>query len=309
MAAGLLAVDGGQSGIKLRLESNGERTESKFPGVQTDEPVLPQLARVINQVISASTVDISTITVGTTGLVKEEHDAQQLFELIESAEVSRVALAHDSVTSYLGALGNKHGAVVAAGTGVVTLGVGPQHVARVDGWGHIMGDAGSGYWIGQQALIAVMRDFDGRGESTALTAKVLERWPDLSEAYIDLQSLPDRISTVASFASIVAELANTDQTAAQISRQAAKELADSIATALHRAGLGANDGSVPVAAIGGVFEGEYLRAAFEEELELRHPGAQIQLSTGSGIDGVQLLAELPADHALQELVSRYGFVN
>ncbi len=309
MTTGLLAVDGGQSGIKLRLEFDGERTDSKFPGVQTDEPVLPQLARVINEFIAASPVDIGTVTVGTTGLVKEEHDAHQLFKLIDSATVERVALAHDSVTSYLGALGNEHGAVVAAGTGVVTFGVGPGSVARVDGWGHIMGDAGSGYWIGQQALIAVMRDFDGRGQATALTAAVQERWPDLSEAYIDLQALPDRVSTVASFATTVAELAFSDAIAAQICRRAGEELADSIATALRRVGLEKADGNVPVAAIGGVFEGEYLKAAFETELHRLHPGAQIQSVTGSGLDGVQLLAQLPADHALQELVSRYGFGN
>ena len=303
MTVGLLAVDGGQSGIKVRLESGGERTELKFPGVQTDEAVLPQLARVIKRIISETPAQIDTVAVGTTGLVKEEHDAGRLAELIDSAHLRHLALAHDSVTSYLGALGNEHGTVVAAGTGVVTLGVGPNRVARIDGWGHIMGDAGSGYWIGQQALMAVMRDYDGRGEHTALTAVVKERWPDLSEAYIDLQALPDRISTVASFAASVAELADSDQIAAWICARAGKELADSAATALRRVGL-ENSGSVPVAAIGGVFEGQHVRESFTQELHTRHSGAQVQAVTGNGLDGVQLLAQLPAGHALQELISR-----
>lgn len=304
MTVGLLAVDGGQSGIKVRLENGSERTEMKFPGVQTDEAVLPQLARVTKRIISETPTQIDTVTVGTTGLVKEELDAGRLAELIDSADLRQLALAHDSVTSYLGALGNNHGAVVAAGTGVVTLGVGPHQVARIDGWGHIMGDAGSGYWIGQQALMAVMRDYDGRGERTALTAVVKERWPDLSEAYIDLQALPDRISTVASFAASVAELADTDQIAAQICARAGKELADSAATALLRVGLGSGN-SVPVAAIGGVFEGQHVRASFIHELHSLHSGAQVQAVTGNGLDGVQLLAHLPTDHPLQGLISRY----
>ncbi|MGQ3383657.1 N-acetylglucosamine kinase [Glutamicibacter sp. TV12E] len=304
MTVGLLAVDGGQSGIKVRLENGSERTEMKFPGVQTDEAVLPQLARVTKRIISETPTQIDTVTVGTTGLVKEELDAGRLAELIDSADLRQLALAHDSVTSYLGALGNDHGAVVAAGTGVVTLGVGPHQVARIDGWGHIMGDAGSGYWIGQQALMAVMRDYDGRGERTALTAVVKERWPDLSEAYIDLQALPDRISTVASFAASVAELADTDQIAAQICARAGKELADSAATALLRVGLGSSN-SVPVAAIGGVFEGQHVRASFIHELHSLHSGAQVQAVTGNGLDGVQLLAHLPTDHPLQGLISRY----
>jgi len=305
MTVGLLAVDGGQSGIKVRFEGAGERKEQKFPGVQTDEAVLPQLARVIKQIIAESSMDIDIVTVGTTGLVKEEHEAGQLFELIGSPALRHVALAHDSVTSYLGALGDEHGAVVAAGTGVVTLGVGPSKVARVDGWGHIMGDAGSGYWIGRQALMAVMRDYDGRGQKTALTAVIKERWPDLSEAYIDLQALPDRVSTVASIAASVAELADTDQIAAEICERAGKELADSVATALRLVGLGDEDKAVHVAAIGGVFEGRQLRASFIRELHQEHPGAEVQPATGNGLDGVQLLAQLSADHALQELVSRY----
>ena len=76
-----------------------------------------------------------------------------------------------------------------------------------------MGDAGSGYWIGREALDAVMRAHDGRGEPTALTAVVRERWPDLESAYIDLQAAEDRVRVVASFANAVSDLAATDSIA------------------------------------------------------------------------------------------------
>ncbi len=76
--------------------------------------------------------------------------------------IAEVALAHDSTTSYLGALGDEPGVMITSGTGVVTLAVGPDDVARVDGWGWIMGDSGSAYWIGRNALEAAMRGYDGR---------------------------------------------------------------------------------------------------------------------------------------------------
>ena len=42
--------------------------------------------------------------------------------------------------------------------------------ARAGGWGYVLGDEGSGYWIGRAALRAVLREADRRGPATALTA-------------------------------------------------------------------------------------------------------------------------------------------
>lgn len=305
MVQEVLAVDGGQTGIKIRFEHRGVINELRFPGVQTSEPVLPQLARVINQAIAENPRAFTTISVGTTGLVKAEHDARQLFELIGSPEITDIALAHDSVTSYLGALGDRQGAVVAAGTGVVTLAVGPGSVARVDGWGYIMGDAGSGYWIGQQAMSAAMRGFDSRGPATALTEELAQLWPDLTEAYIELQAMPNKVATVAAFAQNVARLAAADDVAAEICARAGEELACSAAAAVRRAGLERGAGPLPIAAIGGVLAGEYVRNSFEQQLQLLIPAASVQDSTGNGLDGAQGLALLPEDHPLHQLVSRF----
>ena len=42
--------------------------------------------------------------------------------------------------------------------------------ARAGGWGYVLGDEGSGYWLGRQALRAVMRAADGRGPATTADA-------------------------------------------------------------------------------------------------------------------------------------------
>ena len=47
--------------------------------------------------------------------------------------------------------------------------------ARAGGWGYLLGDEGGGFWIGRAALSAVVRQFDGRGPATLLTAMVLEQ--------------------------------------------------------------------------------------------------------------------------------------
>jgi N-acetylglucosamine kinase-like BadF-type ATPase len=67
------------------------------------------------------------------------------------------------------------GIVVLSGTGSIAYGVDPGGtVARSGGFGSLLGDEGSGYWLGNQALRAVVRASDGRGPSTALTPIVFE---------------------------------------------------------------------------------------------------------------------------------------
>ncbi|TPX03194.1 hypothetical protein FJ656_18475, partial [Schumannella luteola] len=259
-ASTVLALDAGQTGIKVRMvRPAAEPVERVFPGVRTDQPLLPQLAAVAHELAAGAPVGV--IAAGVSGLTSAESDAGELRVLVRDLAPGRVLLAHDSVTSYLGTLGDGNGAVVASGTGVVTLAVGAAGVARIDGWGYLMGDAGSGFWIGRAALDAVMRAHDGRGPSTSLTSVVRSRWPELEDAYVQLQSDPARVSVVAWFAEAVAAHATTDAVAERICRDAAEELALSVVTGLRR--VGAEPAPV-VSAIGGVFRGEAVRAAFED---------------------------------------------
>src|SRR3954465_5351429 len=56
------------------------------------------------------------------------------------------------------------GVVVIAGTGSISYGRNERnHAARAGGWGYVLGDEGSGYWIGRAALRAVLREADRRG--------------------------------------------------------------------------------------------------------------------------------------------------
>ncbi len=298
-SSALLALDAGQTGIKVRLVRAGaDPVERLFPGVRTDQPLLPQLAAVVRE--AAGDEPLGTVAAGVSGLTSVEHDAAELRALLHAAAPARVLLAHDSVTSYLGTLGDRPGAVVASGTGTIILAVGPAGVARVEGWGYLMGDAGSGFWIGRAALEAVMRAHDGRGPATALAAVVRSRWPVQEDAYVQLQADPAKVSVVAWFAEAVAAHAATDEVAARICRDAGEELALSVVTALRRAGT---DAAPVVSAIGGVFRGDAVRAAFEEAVRAVHPGVRFVAPHGTGLDGAAALAELGDAHPLRALVS------
>ncbi len=292
----LLALDGGQSGMRTLLQDHGTpRLGPKATGIRSDHPLLPQLRDIVLTALGGQRADI--VALGVSGLGR--HDTAAALKSLLGDAATTVLLAHDSTTSYLGALGSREGAVVAAGTGSVTLAVGPSTVCRVDGWGHLLGDAGSGFWIGREALSAVLQAHDGRGAPTALTEQVVAEFGDLSQLYLQLQADPGRVSRIASWARWVSELASTDAVSARISLQAGKQLATSVATGLTTVGAD------PVAStVGNVFLNPTVASSFAEHLAGRVPGVRIVPAAGTGLDGAATLPQVLPGSPLDALVDR-----
>ncbi len=302
--SGLLALDAGQTGIRLRWEHGQERLEGGTSGVLTDRPLMPQLASAIGAFLTEHRLSPTSVGVGSSGLVTPE--AGELLGLVARYGITEVAVAHDATTSYLGALGDTPGVVIAAGTGVVTLAVGPSSVARVDGWGYLVGDAGSGFWIGRAGMDAALRGFDGRGRMTPLTERMREIFPDLSAAYVELQSDDRRVSRIASFAKVVDEVADDDPVAAEILDGAAAELSESVLAGLRRVGL---MGSEPprVCALGQVLRSRHIRARFTSYLRMQWPDLELAEPLGNALHGAALLANLGESSPLSALVARAEF--
>jgi glucosamine kinase len=298
-----LTIDAGQTGIRALLHTGtGQAVPFEFGGIRTDSALVPQLGEVVARIASSTQHPIFTVSAGISGFSKDETDPAELRALGAAHGVNEVFLAHDSVTSYLGALGDELGVVVAAGTGVVTLAVGATRVARIDGWGNLIGDAGSAYWIGRAALDAVMRAYDGRSPATALTGFMLEEFPDLEMAYLDLQADPLRVSRIAAYSRRVTELAGTDAVAAAICDGAAAELVLSAATGLRRVGE-ADRVSPVVCGIGGVLRAPEIAARFERGLREIWPEVDIRPAVANALDGAEHLPRLPVTSALRDRIA------
>ena len=299
--SGLMAVDAGQTGIRLRWEHGQERLETSTSGILTDRPLMPQLAAAIGDFVNARRLTPLTVGVGSSGLVEPE--AAELLGLLTRYGVREVAVAHDATTSYLGALGDRPGVVIAAGTGAVTLAVGLDSVARVDGWGYLIGDAGSAYWIGRSGMEAAMRGHDGRGQLTPLTDRLRAIFPDLGAAYVELQCDVRRVSRIADFARVVDELAEQDPVSSGILDAAAAELSESVLAGLRRVSL---MGSEPplVCALGQVLRSAHLRERFTRYLRMQWPSLALTEPVGNALHGAALLANLGEDSPLATLVAR-----
>ncbi|GAA2473455.1 BadF/BadG/BcrA/BcrD ATPase family protein [Streptomyces thermolineatus] len=173
--------------------------------------------------------------VGAAGMagLGEELRAELPGALEEALGVRRLALAADAVTAYAGALGVRPGVVVAAGTGAIALGTDLRSGwRRADGWGHLLGDCGSGAWIGRAGLEAALRAHDGRaGGSPALLERLRERFGAPGSLPAALYPRSDRPAVLASFAPDVAGCADRDPVAAAIMERAARHLLETAAAA------------------------------------------------------------------------------
>jgi glucosamine kinase len=295
-----LAVDVGQTGSRMLLTHLDGRVERRHgAGVRAGETAEDALVAIVRDAVDelgAQSVPIDTVCAGLTGLQgRPGRAADVLDRLGRRGRIGRVVLADDALTSYVGALGLRAGVVVAAGTGVVTLATdGSGRHARVDGWGYLVGDLGSGYWIGRRGIEAALQAVDGRGGSPSLLGLARSIYGELETLPQRLAADPDRVRVVARFAEPLAGAARSgDESAAQIWREAANHLADAAAAACGRVGLSGSD--VAVSWTGRLFAaGAVLTEPFAAALSSRLRGATLIAPAGDALDGAHTLATI--DH-------------
>jgi glucosamine kinase len=169
------------------------------------------------------------------------------------------------------------GVALIAGTGAIALGRDRRGaMARASGWGHILGDEGSGYDIGRSALQAAARAADGRGPETALLAAILEHWHlEAPSDLIGYVYAPADKADIADLSRLMFAAAQAGDTVARrIVARAAGEIALAGLTVAQRLELG--EGPLPLALAGGLLVGvPSFRAAVVRRMRRRRALGQV----------------------------------
>ncbi|MFI1165725.1 N-acetylglucosamine kinase [Streptomyces sp. NPDC020801] len=313
-ASGFLAVDSGGSGLRvvvgvpgrgpLAQRASGEPVRTGARGIDPGH-LMEQLVPLV-RALSAETgvARLETAVVGAAGFATlgDALRAELPGALARELGVRTVALVADAVTAYAGALGPRPGAVIAAGTGLIAIGTDLAQWRRADGWGHLLGDCGSGAWIGRAGLEAALRAHDGRdGGSAALLARAEAMFGPMPELPGRLYPRSDRAAVLASFAPQVAACASDDAVAAGVLRAAARHMTDSAAAVCPPTG------EARIAFTGGLFKlGDPLVVPLEQELATRLPHVRRVPAEGDPLHGCERLAAdlargvlaLPADEKM-----------
>lgn len=195
------------------------------------------------------------------------------------------------------------GAVALSGTGSDAFFVKDcKSVQSIGGWGPLLGDEGSGYDIGLNALKAAIYSYDGRRDKSMLYDLVMENWrlEHLWGLVHHLAGNPDARHEVASAAKLCAKAAHAgDRAALRIYEHAALEMFLQARTVIeqHR---GEWDGTVVV--MGGAWKGHpRMFEVFRREIELLYPEAKVYLPLFEPVAGCAVLRALREGTTLSEI--------
>ena len=283
----VIGIDGGgskthaivadESGTSLG-EATGPGSAVKPGAEEASADVIVQTARDALADAGMPAVTPRVVCVGVAGAGREKAK-QALWQALVARDIASDVVVHTDFGIALDdAFGDGPGVLLIAGTGSAAFGRSPTGTTgRCGGWGPVIGDEGSGTWIGRRALSIVSAAADGREAQTALTGAILTA-AEVNEA-ADLIPWAASASReqIASLAPVVFTVAESgDLRANAVVSLAVEELMLHV-RALAQQLFGDERAAVPVALAGGLMsKGTMLRKRLEHRLRAAVPGAQVK---------------------------------
>jgi N-acetylglucosamine kinase-like BadF-type ATPase len=295
----VLGIDAGGTKTVCHLaDEHGELVaEARGPGANLQTAGELQVEKVLHDLMEEAlgdrTIVPAAICLGIAGVDRPEDTAVVKSIMKRIGYKARTLVVNDALIALEAGAPGTAGVVILSGTGSIAYGRNrSDEGARAGGWGHVLADEGSGYWIGVNALRAVLRHFDQRGPRTALTALVLEHFgisdaPNLVQHVYHDKFSPHAISALVSRVQIAFDAG--DEVATAIFHGAADELeslGSSVASRLH---LG--EEPFPFILGGGILRTvQWLRDELTRRLTRAMPNGTVRLLTREPAAGAVSLA-------------------
>jgi N-acetylmuramic acid 6-phosphate etherase len=275
----------GDSAWEFRVVEQGKLPASNFR-LTTRERLRAILAGLPKQIDRAGVFLAGCGTEEDRGLLK-----QMCLEIWPNA---KILTGSDRDSGLAAALDQADGIVVNAGSGSSVTGRRGDRIERAGGWGHILGDAGGGYFLSIQALRLILREHDLNHGAMQFTTKILRALSlnNLDELVRWVQTA-DKME-IATLAPVVFEAAaEGDERMVEIIEEGARVLCDyteAVASRLHML-------APRVVLIGGLFDRDSLYThAFRRRLKKNLPDARVAVAERAPELGAAWLAAEVDDH-------------
>lgn len=318
MTQKVLGIDGG--GTRTRaviVDENGRFCGAGVSGPSNYDDVGIATAQAnIGQAVAAArrTADLppdpfAAAFLGMAGVVSPTDRAviHQMAAALNLAAPENVGVDHDCRVALAGGLSGRPGMVQIVGTGSSTFGLNAAGDSwRSGGWGHLISDEGSSYWLGIQAMRAAVCAFDGRIAHTSLLAKVQAhlQLPHLNDLMRRLYVVGLSRAEIAGLAPLTIEAAREgDSVALSFIEQGTRYLAECVLAVAQKLGFAA--GPCELAMVGGLFQaGEVFIRPFTAAVHRQLPHcrilpAELPPALGAGVLALQLL-DLTIDEAVAQ---------
>ena len=280
----LIGLDIGGSATRGMLFRDGRAVRhARGPSANVQNVSPAAAASALRDVFGELGAGPSVPVIAGAGGVDAAADAARLEALIRSvsgvpSEVP-VTAVHDT-RLVLAAGAHTTGIAVIAGTGSVAWGIDPTgRERRAGGWGYLLGDEGSGYWLGREAVRTVLRSAQQNpGVTPGPLARAVLSHADVSaavELIAAFHDRPERSFWAGLSRTVVECAADGDATALDLTHRAAQELHSLVMTVAEHL-----DGPLPVVLGGGL-----ARTTVGERLR--------ELLTGPDVSDVTVLGREP----------------
>ncbi len=234
-----------------------------------------------------------------------EPDPRLAAEMMEGVfDVKRCWIHSDVFMALMGATLGEPGVAVVAGTGAMAVGMdedGTQHVRG--GWGYLLGDAGSGFFLGRQAMEAAAAAFDGVGPHTCLEAAFMQHFhcQDPRMAIEQIYAPDYKPADIAAFAPKVLEGGQQGDTVCiTIINEGLNTLVGYAAGLMQE--IGRRDCAVGI--FGGLFErSTYYRTEFIHRLNRIYPQAKVGIPQLAPYVGAVVYYFLKQNELTQQVVA------
>jgi len=242
-----IGIDGGGSKTNLGLydKNLNKIIDIKLPAFNFLANNIEEKIKIIFSEIDLliNEYNISGIGLGISG-IDSEADSLKLKKIMhDKYPYLNIIVVNDGVACLTGALLDKPGILINAGTGSIAIGKDNDgNILRAGGWDYIIGDEGSGYWIYMEFIKTALLKYDQNVDDPIITVvKKYFKLSTINEILNYIYNEDFNKEEIAAFAEKVAELAeNGNQIALNIYKDAGTKLAELVKIIYNKANYNDN---------------------------------------------------------------------
>lgn len=235
------------------------------------------------------TASLDAVGVGAAGVITAPGTREFITARLAPLTTSGRVVVVDDASLVLPAAGLTDGIAVICGTGSMGTGCWHGRSAWAGGWGYLLGDEGSGYWIVRSAVRELLARADRGADAGPLGSCLLAcaGAPDLTALRGEFYRQPQP----SHWARHAPAVLDCPDPAARIAEAAAQALAGLAAQVAERLGAA---GGIPVVLAGGLMANQGLLAATISAVEAALPGSSARILGNPPVAGAVRLAAAAA---------------